>query len=266
MTGRELYEIWAPVQDEWSPWVKPVLFAEIDEQKEPLPPSEVQYESGLRCGIGTRRDTAIVVDLAGVRSLAAGFDLARDGYRPVPLYNTTSGRRQGVSSEKCVLTDVSALVKMLSVAPPESVRNAIAGDNPPAFLLDSRRLQGQNKPAPGVYDNRWMVFPQDFPSARFLASRGISQVIVIQDALLAAQDLVHVLLRWKEGGIAIHVQNPQEDFSLRPAELRRPPSFRSLLYRILATMSLRRNSAGGFGSVLPLPTQSSGGFGRGGFG
>ncbi len=31
MTGRDIYEVWAPASDEWSPWVKPVLFTEIDE-------------------------------------------------------------------------------------------------------------------------------------------------------------------------------------------------------------------------------------------
>jgi hypothetical protein len=260
MTGRDLYEIWAPAQDEWSPWVKAVLFAEIDEQANQASPTEVPFESGLRCRIGARRDTAIVVDLPGVQSLAAGFDLARDGYRPVPLYNTTSGGRQGVVPEKCVLADVSTLVKMLSVSPPEYVRNAIVGDNPPAFLLDSRRLRGQNKPAPGVYDNRWLVFPQDFPSARFLASRGITQAIVIQETILPAEDLLHVLLRWKDAGIAIHLQGAAEDLSLRPAEFRRPWRFRSMVYRAAAVMGLRRNSAGGFGSVLPIPTQG-GGFG-----
>ncbi len=260
MTGRDLYEIWAPAQDEWSPWVKAVLFAEIDEQANQASPAGIQCESGLRCRIGTRRDTAIVVDLPGVQSLAAGLDLAGDGYRPVPLYNTTSGCREGVPSDKCVLADVSTLVKILSVSPPEHVRNAIVGDNPPVFLLDSRRLQGQNKPAPGVYDNRWMVFPQDFPSARFLASRGITQAIVIQETILPAEDLVHVLLRWKDAGIAIHLQDAAEDLSLRPAEFRRPSHFRSAIYRALALMGLRRNSAGGFGSVLPLPTQG-GGFG-----
>ena len=102
----------------------------------------------------------------------AGFELAKDGYRPVPLYNTTSGRQQRVPPNNCVLTDVSVLVQMLCVPLPDHVRNTIVGDNPPAFLLDSRRLRGEKAPAPGVYDNRWMVFPQDFPSAKFLQARG----------------------------------------------------------------------------------------------
>jgi hypothetical protein len=260
MMGREIYEVWAPASDEWSPWVKPVLFAEIDEAMTESIPDWLSRESNLRCNVGARRDTAIIVDLPGPQSLLAGFALAKDGYRPVPLYNTTSGRRQRVASEKCVLSDVSTLVQMLSGPLPDYVRNTIIGDNPPAFLLDSRRLSGQNRPAPGVYDNRWMVFPQDFPSARFLKARGITQAIIIQEALLPAEDLTHVLLRWKEGGIAIYVQDAGEETSLRLADLRRPPRFRRAIYCALALMGLRRNSAGGFGSVIPVPGQG-GGFG-----
>jgi len=259
MTGKEVYEVWAPAFDEWSPWVKPVLFAEIDALAMETAPASLP-ESGLRCRVGARRDTALVVDLPGPQSLLAGFDLAREGYRPVPLYNTTSGRRQKVPSANCVLPDISTLVQMLCTPLPDSVRNTIVGDNPPAFLLDSRRLRGGKKPGPGVYDNRWMVFPQDFPSARFLRSRGITQAVLIQETILPAEDLTHVLLRWQEGGLTIYLQQAEEELSLRPAELRRPSRFRWALYRALALMGLRKNSAGGFGAIVPIPG-AGGGFG-----
>jgi hypothetical protein len=40
----------------------------------------------------------------------------------------------------------------------------------------------------------------------------------------------------------------------------RPSNFKTLWYRALAMMGLRRNSAGGFGSVIP-ELASGGGFG-----
>ncbi|MEN6577258.1 MAG: hypothetical protein ABFD90_13015 [Phycisphaerales bacterium] len=261
MTGRELYEAWAPAFDEWSPWVKPVLFAEIDDLANDAGPVVTLDPSGLRCRIEARRDTAVVVDLPGPRSLAAGFDLAKVGYRPVPLYNTTSGRRQKVPPEKCVLPDVATLVRMLSAPLADHVRNTIVGETPPAFLLDSRRLKGGNKPSPGTYDNRWMVFPQDFPSAGFLKSRGIAQAVVVQEgAPPLADDLSHVLLRWKQAGIAISRQDADGDSSPCPVEIQQPSRFRSTMYRVLAMVGLRRNSAGGFGSIVPIPGQG-GGFG-----
>ena len=261
MTGKDLYEIWAPARDEWSPWVKPVLFAEIEGLVTGTAPAEAPREFNLHCGLGFRHDTAIVVDLPGLHSLMAAFSLAGDGYRPVPLFNTTSGKRQGVSPPNCVLTDIAALVQMLSVEPPDYVRNTIMGDNPPAFLLDSRRLRGERGPAPGMYDNRWMVFPQDFPSARFLSSRGITQAVVIQGTVFPAEDLTHVLLRWKEAGITIYLQNAGEESSVRLADLQPPFRFRWVIYRALAMMGLRRNSAGGFGSVIPVPGQGGSSFG-----
>jgi len=40
-----------------------------------------------------------------------------------------------------------------------------------------------------------------------------------------------------------------------------PPSrFRSFLYRVIVMAGLRRNSAGGFGSVVPDPSTAGGGF------
>lgn len=262
MTGRDIYEVWAPASDAWSPWVKPVLFAEIDQAMATSIPDQWSEEPGLRCDVGARRDTAIVVDLPGTQSLLAGFALARDGYRPVPLYNTTSGRRERMLPEKCVLGDVSTLVQMLSRPLPEYVRDTVIGDHPPAFLLDSRRLKGERGPAPGMYDNRWLVFPQDFPSAAFLKSRGITQAVVIQEGSgQPAEDLAHVLLRWKEGGIALFVQEAAATHTLIPLDVRRPSGFRSVIYRVILLMGLRRNSAGGFGSVIPIPGSGGRGFG-----
>ncbi len=261
MTGRELYEVWAPALDEWSPWVKPVLFAEIDDFANDAAFIPMPKEPGLRCRIEPIRDTAVVLDLPGPRSLLAGLDLAKVGYRPVPLYNTTSGRHQKVPPEKCVLPHVAVLVRMLSMPLAEHVRNTIIGETPPVFLLDSRRLRGGNSPSPGMYDNRWMVFPQDFPSAGFLKSRGITQAVVVQEEMgPLADDLSHVLLRWKQAGIAILRQDADMDSPPRAAEIQEPSRFRSTLYRVFALMGLRRNSAGGFGSVIPIPGQG-GGFG-----
>jgi len=260
MTGRELYEMWAPEWDEWSPWVKPVLFTEMEGL--PLPEASIPAESSLHCSAGFRRDTALVLDLPGLQSLMAAFSLAKDGYRPVPLFNTTSGRRQHVPSSKCVLASVPAMVQVLSSPPPEYVRNAIIGDNPPAFLLDSYRLSPDNRPAPGMYDNRWIVFPQDFPSAAFLKSRGITQVVVIQEGYGSpADDLAHVLRRWQEAGISLFVQEANESSALRPIDIQRPSGFRSMIYRVLVMMKLRRNSAGGFGSIIPIPGEGGHGFG-----
>ena len=84
-------------------------------------------------------------------------------------------------------------------------------------------MQPAVPPGPGTFDNRWVVFPQDFPSAAFLRSRGVAEVLLIQAGAQPQEDLAHVLLRWQQGG--------------------------------------PRNNAGGFGAVIPV--RSGGHYGYG---
>ena len=61
MTGKDIYEVWAPAFDEWSPWVKPVLFAEIDATTMAMAPEQMPV-SGLAAAWGpggTRRWSSI---------------------------------------------------------------------------------------------------------------------------------------------------------------------------------------------------------------
>jgi hypothetical protein len=257
MTGKELYEIWAPAWDEWSPWVKPVLFTEIQNAYDESAEEYAGADFDLPPDIGFDQATALIVDLPDNYSLIAGFTLAKKGYRPVPMYNTTSGKSHRGT---CVLTKIHEIVGMLSVPPPDYVRKTIIGNFPPAFLIDSKRLTGENAPMPGVYDNRWMVFPQDFPSAAFLTGRGIRRVIVIQSEPKPKDDLAHVLLRWQQSGIQLFLQDITQQNELEAIEVQSPSKFRWVMYRALALMGLRKNSAGGFGAVIPIPGQG-GGFG-----
>jgi hypothetical protein len=110
------------------------------------------------------------------------------------------------------------------------------------------------KPSPGKFDNRWLTFPQDFPSANLLIARGISTVIVIQPKTgQPAEDLAHVLRRWQDAGISIQTA-ASESTAAEPIEVKRPARFRRLWYGVLALMGLMSNSAGGFGGVIPHPS------------
>lgn len=135
-------------------------------------------------------------------------------------------------------------------------------DAPPAFLLDANRLSPSQPSGPGKYDNRWMVFPQDFPSATFLKSRQILRVLVLQRPPEPASDLAHVLLRWQEAGLELLWTDPAAGHAPETLRVQKPSGFRDLSYRAMALLGLRRNSAGGFGSVIPFPSSGSGtGFG-----
>jgi hypothetical protein len=121
------------------------------------------------------------------------------------------------------------------------------------------------KPAPGLYDNRWITLPQDFPSATFLQARGIRRVVLVQgSARDAKEDLSHVLLRWQEGGIELSWHTLEGG---RAGDLTVPPPsfFRKAWYRLVATASLKRSNVGGFGAALPEASAGAGTF-VGGYG
>lgn len=128
----------------------------------------------------------------------------------------------------------------------------LRADATPAFLLDADRMKDP-APPPGKFDNRWMVFPQDFPSAAFLRSRGIGRVLVVQEGEKPREDLSHVLLRWQRGGIQLSIAAP-DGAGERPLTVQPPSRFRRAWYRVLATMGLSRSNVGGFGAIIPVAT------------
>ncbi len=241
----EAYEQWAPADAIWTPWVKPVLFypkfwsTRSSTPNQPLP---VMAFAGLPPADGS---WAIIIDAPGNEGLTIGVALARTGYRPIPLYN-------GVPSNESPLIDVSPIISGLENGGRELENLRLDTDAPPVFLLDSRRMLGE--PRVRSFDNRWVVTPQDFPSANRLQHHGISQVLIIA-ADKVADDLAAVLKRWQDGGLQIFQQKADER---TPLQIPKPPRFRWLMERMAVMWGLRRSSAGGFGSYIPEPSKSSG--------
>ena len=106
---------------------------------------------------------------------------------------------------------------------------------------------------PGDYDNRWSVFPQDMPSASYLMNQGIRSVIVRTGKM--QDDLAHILHRYETQGLAIDMYDGIEQ---KRITVPRPSRFKSMFYRFGVLLGLLRNSAGGFGGVIPDPSSSGG--------
>jgi hypothetical protein len=250
--GETSYDAWAPAGGVWSPWAKPALFVQMHEIQM-LSDSLGDWRAiDIRWAPEPRRATALVIDLPGLEAARTGVALAAIGYRPVPLYNVTVGSRPLVAVapiRDCLMQASAALTEM-----------RIAADAPPAFLLDSKRLKPDILPVPGHFDNRWMVTPQDFPSANLMLSRGIAEVIVVQnDDRPPLEDLAHVLLRWQKAGIRIRSLDAGDTRGAQEITIKEPSMFRKAWYRVMILAGFRRNAAGGFGGVIPVP--SSGGMG-----
>lgn len=258
MTPEELYRAWAPADSLWSPWVIPVPFAHIarlDSEAE----KEAEGVPDLS-GLSFAADLAVIVDLAGGDSIRYGLALARLGFRPVPVLDgcpgpfTVAGPAphsvpEAVGHAKpTAVVDMRDLLFALSTLAPVLLKTSIARDAPPAFLLDSLRMKVHEVVDEGLFDNRWKVFPQDFPSGKFLREQGARRVLLIQEeAGQPQEDLAHVLLRWQDAGLEILAAGRGKEKEAGSIRVARPSRFRASWYRGLELLGLRRNSVGGFG-------------------
>lgn len=254
MNAREVFETWAPPHSPWSDWAKAPLFVNLPTTAPRTlePQVDLLDLSNVPKGAG---DVALVVNLNGALSALFGLAAARRGYRPVPLYNCSGNSNEVVPT--------GPLRDALDHGANDLARLAFPANAPPAFLLDANRLVGGQYVEPGRFDNRWVVFAQDFPSANYLREQGVGRILVVQppDGSIA-EDLVHVLLRWQLGGLEIHMLGFDPLRPSRPAcriVVRRPPYFQFLLRRALVILGLRRSSAGGFGAAVPQQNTDYGG-------
>jgi len=255
MTREEVFDAWAPGNVEWSAWAKPSLFVQWPDTVTPSTTGAPDSHDYLWLPSATGR-TAIVVDLPAVESVRTGIALARRGYRPVPLYNTSYGPSPVV--------EIVPLILELARGAIDLQTRMLAPNAPPAFLLDANRLRPGVAPSPGKFDNRWVVFPQDFPSATLLRARGVADVLLIHaggtGTRSVQEDLAHVLLRWQQAGIRMTAASPT-DSGVRDLIVTPPSWFRRAWYRMITVARLRRNNAGGFGAVIPV--RSGGHYGYG---
>lgn len=239
----ELYRAWAPPNSPWSPWVKPVLFATAED----LRPGSPDVEAALvlvRRLRADARDTFVIVNQPGAQSVATGLALAQQGFRPIPLFN-------GVGGQNTVIR-VGPIVAALVAGAEQLSRIAIAADAPPAFLLDADRMLGAATPR--MLDNRWLVVPEDFPSGNRLLSAGLRKGVIVGETY--GDDLAHVLVRYHRADISLMAIDSTGTFTEHKPRV--PSHFGNLFARSLVLMGLRRSSAGGFGAVVPDPSEGSG--------
>jgi hypothetical protein len=249
MNREYVFNVWAPPGGPWSAWVKPVLFAHVDPLAAyPDVPLYVPQQSEWVPACD--RTIALVLDLPGVLGVSSAMVAATNGFRPIPLYNALP------SPSESAVCDIQPIVTALSMATPDLDKLNLRYDAPPAFLLDSQRRVGtEQHPAPGMFDNRSVSLPTDFPSASRMLSMGIKRVVLVQETAMEPQvDLSHTLLRWQQAGIQIQALALSTQMGAQTIEVRKPSMYRMLWQRMLATIGLRRNPLGGFGGVLPMPS------------
>ena len=195
MIDREIYQIWAPYEGKWSGYARPVDFIKMKEYTS----DEMNYYfySKPKYIEKVQSDTAIIVDLPCEYSIEEGMGLASIGYRPVPTYNGTFENDNSVPT-----TDNRALQKPLYWGATVLKDMKISNDAPPAFLVDTNRLN-RHKMNINVFDNSYDMYDQDFPTAANLLNNGINKIIVRSAKLY--KDMRIILSKYQEKGIQIFI-------------------------------------------------------------
>lgn len=253
MTGEQIFDLWTPASSRWAVWAKPVLFTDLSTWDNAPSLGAAWDTLNVDWVKDIAPDAALILDLPGSQSVLYGLACARAGYQPVPLFNCCSS-----SSEEEVLPTLDLRADLARGASDlQSIQ--LAADARPVFLLDADRLTGRGIPSPGKFDNRWMTFPQDFPSANFLREAGIHSIVLVQTRAFGPQeDLRQVFLRWQEAGVQILSRGLEDSFPLTPLQVTPAPKYRWFFQRALAIAGFRHNSAAGFGSVIPEPSSGAG--------
>lgn len=200
MTNREIYKIWAPANKKWVDWVRPVPFIEIGKKDEPYMPSciELPFLENFNC-----ENTAIIVDLHGLRSVEAGIILAKHGYRPIPIYNGVTEQKDARAT-----TDNTSIDSALDWGASILNEMTIPDDALPAFLTDANRLQ-QYRLDNTVFDNSWDVYPQDLPSEDYLLKNGITKILIIGHSF--AKDLKAIFKEYPKKKISIYLTDGYDE-------------------------------------------------------
>jgi len=253
MNKDEIFSTWAPDDAPWSAWVKPVLFAYLDAA--PPQPAVAEAAGDVSWCPSPSAKAALVLDLPGAEGVLVA--LALRGYRPVPLYNAVplpfgEPQTDPLTGKTVAAVNVLPIIAALRNGAGTLAQMDLPQDAPPAFLLDADRRGGGRKMEADEFDNRSASFTTDFPSANFLASRGIKRVLLIQRGSVEPQpDLAHSLRRWQDAGFLLERKRIDSPDPLERFEIARPTWDGAMFQRMLLSIGLRRSSTGGFGAWVP---------------
>lgn len=211
MTGKEIFQIWAPTGRKWVDWVRPVPFVAMNEYSKIYNISNATINAADYID-ETFTNAAVIVDLPGAWSVREGIALAGQGYRPIPVFNGTieqKGARATVDNQSVGIALMQGASELAGIE--------IKEDALPAFLLDSNRMN-RFKMEASLFDNSWDIYPQDLPSADYLINNGIHKIIIIGETL--SKDLKKILYAFQKKNIEIFITGKYE--KPRKIKIRRP--------------------------------------------
>jgi hypothetical protein len=246
MQREAIYDAWVPVGGDWSLWARPVLFGQMSDSRGDAP-EQPWLNLPTDWAPPAAENALLILDLPEKEAVHLGLALAGRGYRPVPLYSGCTGPSEVI--------DQSQIIRALQAGAEYLARLSLPPEAPPVFLLDSLRGILPCPLRPGMLDNRWRVFPEDFPSEQLLRQRGVSRVVLVRHGRQQpADDLARVLRSWQEAGLTLEVKDLAE--AGLPHRLVVPPIpwYRRWWDGLLQLLGVQRRPRDGFGYIVPEPS------------
>lgn len=198
MTGKELYQIWAPDGARWVNWARPVSFVTIENSAQMKPAAPFMPSNSLQIS-QLKKETGVIIDLPSNESIKEGIALAQVGWRPIPLFNGTKAQKNAFC-----LVDTQPIENALVWGASELEKIQLPLNAPPAFLLDSNRLH-RHKMNVSVFDNSWDIYDQDLPTAEYFIHMGIHKILL--HAEKPHKDLTKILYKYQKKGLKILFTN-----------------------------------------------------------
>jgi hypothetical protein len=197
------------------------------------------------------------VDLPGVDAVSLGVALVERNYRPVPIFNGCPMPldEKLPTDRSAAVIDVDSTLAALAQFGPQLRQRVLPAEACPAFLVDAQRQQPLQPIRPGQYDNRSLLFATDFPSAKFLASQRIERVlVVVQGSRRVERDLGYVLRTWQHAGMGLSIKHGIEPGPIQPLTIGGWWLFFNAWNHFSSALRLSRNSRGGYGGFVPMPS------------
>ena len=198
MTGKDFFEMWAPIGAKWVEWIRPVPFVALDDS----------FRTNDVCNFTIPKidyiddetsNVAVIIDTPGYEGIVEGMALAKRGFRPIPLYNGTDSQAGAMA-----IVDTKGIENALIWGAFELEKMTIGETAQPAFLLDSNRTH-RFKMNSTVFDNSWDLYYEDMPSAEYFLDNGINKIVVRGEKI--QKDLAKILYKFQEQGIKIFYTN-----------------------------------------------------------
>lgn len=266
--GDVLFHLFGPhPQSPWVPYHCPTLFASIGRSAAQRQRKIVELSPGYHeeppdgAWQWLTPDTMVIVDLPNGTAVEVAVTLMKVGAQPVCTFDhwarSTVRRGARVAVDSRHLMDV--LFTLATDVHP--LRKTMNAEMPPVWVCDSRRLGGRLSPSPGTFDNRYFIDDSILPGIRTLKKAGISTVVYfgLRANIEPLPDLVPFLREAHNQGLTLCRVALQEKNTWI-----KPPIMRAPFEQKLPIRGFRRTDRGGFGNLVPQPSEGSYSSGGGG--